>query len=105
MAENPVKQEQVVYQAEPGVVQTLHSIREHIHGLCGMYKYRRVRVQTIEGLTHEGMIVHVDARHLYLSVSQMAHARAFGYPYGGGYYYNNVILPLVLYDLLLITLL
>jgi hypothetical protein len=105
MAENPVKQEQVVYQAEPGFVQTLQSIRINIHGLCGMYKSRMVRVQTVDGMTHEGIIVHVDARHLYLSVSQMGHQRAFGYPYGGGYYYNNVILPLVLYELLLITLL
>ncbi|WP_431089991.1 hypothetical protein [Paenibacillus sp. 8b26] len=61
---------------------------------------------------HEGRIVHIDRDHLYLSVPHPYHAPAPGTHGTHGthtphrsYTYRNVVLPLVLYNLLVVTLL
>lgn len=67
--------------------------------------HRGVRVQTMDGNVYEGTIVQVDDRFLYLSVPQATQNRAF---FPGAFGFNpasNVILPLVLYELLVISLL
>lgn len=94
-----VTQMQTVYQMDPSVIQTLQSTKEHIHGLCNQYLQRPVRVQTIHGQTYDGIIVNTDAYHVYLQMMP-THVRGFFNPY-----YSNVILPLVLYELLVISLL
>ncbi|WP_242069422.1 acetyl-CoA acetyltransferase [Paenibacillus dendritiformis] len=93
-------QHQVIYQMEPGTVQALHSIRDRVQHMGRMYKDRHVRVQTIDGQVYDGIIVNVDRCHLYLYTRPLQEPRALS-----GAYYNNVILPLVLYELLVITLL
>jgi hypothetical protein len=105
--EYPVKQKQVVYEAETKVVEYIKICRERLYKICHQCIDRLVRIQTMDGIVYEGMIVKVDKKHVYLSISQ-------GYPdgymergffYGPGAYYSNVILPLALFDLLTITLL
>ncbi|MNN64110.1 hypothetical protein D3C81_1795360 [compost metagenome] len=76
-------------------------------------------MQTIDGLMHEGTIAGLDSKHLYLTVTVTTEmVRGYYNPYynpypghypGPGYPYpvpvnNNVILPLVLFELLAISL-
>ncbi|GIP56945.1 hypothetical protein MKX50_08660 [Paenibacillus sp. FSL W8-0186] len=162
---------QVVYQANPSAVQTIKSMKDHLHKICKQHANRPVRVQTVEGITYEGVLSHTDGGLLFLVIpgqqtgkdpdpppygpynygqgqfggySQQGYPGQFwnygqqpgypgppvptpygspGYPpptpYGSGEYgytpysrglfgssyYNNVILPLVLYELLVISLL
>lgn len=92
-----------IYQADPQTVQMLQRIRENIHHSCRLCMNRKVRVQTIDGQVYDGMIENVDHQHLYLRVPQTDAYRQF-IP---GFYASptDVILPLVLYELLVISLL
>lgn len=92
-----------VYQADPDTVQTLHRIRDTIRQCCSGCLNRQVRVQTVDGQIIEGTVTGVDHRYLYVSVPDSSHYRTF-FP---GFYNpaSQVILPLVLYELLVITLL
>lgn len=108
MMNAPVQQYQPLYQADPGLVQSVQKARERIHQACDHCLNRHVRVQTLDGQVHEGVVVHVDDHFLYLNASAPNdHARGFFNPLfsGYGFGYNNVVLPLVLYNLLAITLL
>lgn len=106
--------QQVVYQADTNVMQTMKKTRERLQQICTQCMNRPVRVQMENGQMVEGMVANVDQNYLYLSVPDMSHAtchscqqqRIYPFsPYGySPYYYNNVILPLVLFDLLVITL-
>lgn len=95
--------QQVIYQADPGIARALQSMREGVHIASQQYMNQPVRVQTMDGHVFEGTIVNVDTSHLYLSISP-DDATKRGWLYDQ-YVYNNVILPLVLYELLVITLL
>jgi hypothetical protein len=94
---------ELLYQADPEAVEAIHRIRQAVHHCCSGCMHRRVRVQTIDGHVYEGTIAGIDQKHLYLSVPQAADERLF-YP---GFFNPaaNVILPLVLYELLVISLL
>ncbi|KAF6581615.1 hypothetical protein ACTP13_02810 [Paenibacillus peoriae] len=97
---------QTLYQARPELQAELKNIRDHLHYQLSPYMNHTVRVQTMDHQVYEGTIIHIDADHLYLRVPQQYHS-----PFSGtttpdrSYAYNNVILPLVLYNLLVITLL
>ncbi|WP_054954658.1 hypothetical protein [Paenibacillus dakarensis] len=91
-------QEQLLYQARPDHPQTLKSNRDHIHNLCNQHRNQHVRVETLDGETFEGMIMHCDRGILYLRLQATSGQRALS-PF------SSVILPLVLYELLVITLL
>lgn len=96
-----------IYQMDPAMVESLHNMKQQIHGLCMDHMNRPVRVQTIHGQTFEGHIVHIDAVIMYLK-PMPGHVRSFFNPLAAAqqqYAYNNVILPLVLYELLVISLL
>ncbi|NGP61123.1 acetyl-CoA acetyltransferase [Paenibacillus thiaminolyticus] len=93
--------QQAIYQAEPSTVQTLHSIRARVQYVGHMYKKRYVRIQTIDGHVYDGVIVNVDQGFLYLHTRMPMERRAFP----GSASYSDVILPLVLYQLLVISLL
>ncbi|MCY9513079.1 acetyl-CoA acetyltransferase [Paenibacillus apiarius] len=97
---NPVQQ-QLVYQADPATVQAMQSAREKVHHVGNMYKHRYVRVQTMDGQVYDGVIVNVDRDHIYLQTQHPMQQRSLY----GSFYYNDVILPLVLYNLLVISLL
>ncbi|MDF2715612.1 MAG: acetyl-CoA acetyltransferase [Paenibacillus sp.] len=107
MMNEPIpQQQQPVYQAEPALVQSVNSARDRLHEVARHCINRPVRVQTLAGHVHDGVIVHVDDCHLYLCVSvRDDQTRGFFNPLYQSYTYNNVILPLVLYELLVITLL
>lgn len=94
---------ETIYYADPDSVQVLQRIRERVHQCCGGCVNRTVRVQMMDGSVYEGTVMQLDDRHLYLSVPQIQ-TRAFLPGFG----FNpaaNVILPLVLYELLVISLL
>ncbi|TVY07419.1 hypothetical protein [Paenibacillus cremeus] len=93
---------QKVYQQEPHMVEALHKCKERLHSICKEHMHKQVRVTTIHGQTHDGVIVHIDAYYVYLQMLP-GHSRAL-LPYGPYSYYNNVILPLVLFELLTIAL-
>ncbi|CAG7617553.1 hypothetical protein PAESOLCIP111_02038 [Paenibacillus solanacearum] len=98
---------QVLYQADSQSVHTLKAIRDRIHHICKQHTNQFVRIQTVEGHVYEGVIVSCDEGHVYVRVSQQQghHGhRGFWGP-GAAAAYNNAILPLVLYNLLVITLL
>lgn len=93
----PATQERVLYQADPNVVTTLMSIRDRVYRISSTLVNRRVRVQTLDGNTYEGVIVHVDRGHVYIRVSHPSGQRAFSS--------EAAILTLVLFELLVIVLL
>lgn len=95
----PATQERVLYQADPNVVTTLMSIRDRVYRISSTLVNRRVRVQTLDGNTYEGVIVHVDRGHVYIRVSHPSGQRAFFGPS------EAAILTLVLFELLVIVLL
>jgi hypothetical protein len=85
-----------IYTADSHWCEQVRRTRQKLAGVCAQCVNRRVRVQTIDGQTYEGVVVGHDNTYLHLSTSQN---RFYG-PYAGGF-----ILPLVLFDLLAITLL
>lgn len=96
----PGHQEQTLYQAEPNMKHNIKSVRDQIHHLCKQHANQLVRVETLDGDVFEGTIMHCEKGILYLSMPGYGNQRGFGPSY-----YNNVILPLVLFELLVITLL
>jgi hypothetical protein len=123
---NTGQEQNVIYQADPAVIRHLHGVRDSLHQSCKPYLNHKVNVQTLDGLVHEGTIAGVDNKHLYLNVAvngQMPRGYYNPYqpyhpgpgpghghgpypgPYPGPPYNNNVILPLVLFELLAISLL
>jgi hypothetical protein len=103
--QQPAIQKEPLYKMDPSVMETMHKMKDHVHGLCSKHMNHPVQVQTIHGQIYEGYIVHIDATHLYLK-PMSGHVRGFLNPFvGNPLSFNNVILPLVLYELLVISLL
>jgi hypothetical protein len=116
MLQQPYSNPQVIYEADQVHVETVKTLREKLHGVCKtklMNKY--VKVQTLDGHEFEGIIVFIDGSQIYLSLAE-DDDRSYripypGYPYPGypqpypPFNPGSAILPLVLYDLLAITLL
>ncbi|MCZ8513433.1 hypothetical protein O9H85_13535 [Paenibacillus filicis] len=99
-------QPQMIYQLESEHADLFHKCRERIHTVCIEHLHKRVRIQTVHGQTHDGILVHIDSYHIYLQMMP-GYSRAlmpYGYGYGYSPYSSNVILPLVLFDLLTIAL-
>lgn len=96
----PGHQEQILYQVGSNNIHSLKSTRDHLHHLCRKHVNQLVRIETLDGDVFEGVIIQCDKGILYLRLPGKGSHRGFG-----PNYYNNVILPLVLYELLVITLL
>jgi hypothetical protein len=124
-----------LFKADPTIVQHLKTAKSNLYQLCSQHIGRRVRVETIDGQTLEGVIVQLDENHLFLNVMPESMYRSPAYapyaapyaggygaygPFGGGYGgygygpyagyggynpYTNTILPLVLFNLLTVSLL
>ncbi|BBI30918.1 hypothetical protein KCTCHS21_03170 [Cohnella abietis] len=94
-----------IYQCHSKVREVLRSVNDHLHQLCGKYADRLVKVETVDGDVFEGHIVHCDRGILYLNLSNEGYVRAFfpGFPNPNAK--SNVVLPLVLFNLLAISLL
>lgn len=96
-------QQKVLYHADNNSVQTLKSMRTHLHNICGQYANHFVKIETLDGQVIIGKIVRCDRGLLYVAVSPSYGAnRAFFNPYQND---DELILTLVLYELLVITLL
>ncbi|WP_051236742.1 hypothetical protein [Paenibacillus pinihumi] len=97
---------QVIYNCHKDAVEHIKTHRDKINAALQQCANRPIRVQTIDGDTYEGYITDVKHGCLYLATSQPGHDnRAFNPFFPQNYYYNNVILPLVLFELLVIALL
>ncbi|MFD1176366.1 hypothetical protein ACFQ3W_08645 [Paenibacillus puldeungensis] len=88
-------QQQVIYQADPTAMQNMQTVRSKINDLGKKHLNRYVSVQTMDGHTYQGVILGVESGIFYLGVQQTPGYRQ----------YYDAILPLVLYELLVITLL
>ncbi|ANS75048.1 hypothetical protein AWM70_10900 [Paenibacillus yonginensis] len=111
----------VIYELHPDTVNSMKGVREQLHQCCGKYLNHDVSVRTMDGHVFEGNITALDGGHLYLSVAAQpstqgpspdkralyyGHPRPPFYPYPYPYYNpGRVILPLVLYELLAVSLL
>lgn len=84
---------QPLYYADAQWCEQVRNVRRKLYEICGHCTRRMVRVQTIDGHTYEGTVVGIDSGCLRLAVRDQ---RFFG---------AGFILPLVLYELLVITLL
>ncbi|RED55723.1 hypothetical protein [Cohnella lupini] len=95
-----------IYKCDNQHHETLKSIKDHVHHLCSHHANRWVKVETMDGDVFEGHIVHCDRGIVYLSLSNEGYARGFfPGPYPGPVNpYNNFVLPLVLFNLLAISL-
>lgn len=102
---------QAVYEADASMMQTVQYCRERIHHVCKQYMNHRVQVRTVQGQIYEGTLSGFDELHLYLDTSMPTYGNRqfFPGPYPTPYLpynpYYSTILPLVLFDLLAITLL
>jgi hypothetical protein len=102
-----------IYAAEKDIVDLMHKTRDKVHGACRHCMNHPVRVETIDGDVYEGMIINADKYHIYLQPHTAGRAHVHmtrsPYPYAPGVYppynpYAQQILPLVLFNLLAITL-
>ncbi|MCD1258669.1 hypothetical protein B5M42_007455 [Paenibacillus athensensis] len=99
----PTASVSVIYQADPAwAAQAMHkreAVMSAVHACMG----HTVRIQTIDGQMYEGVLVGVDGRHVMLQVNERSYpssaSRAFYNPAAA------TILPLVLFELLVIVLL
>jgi hypothetical protein len=103
---NPTIANQPIYQADHAMLQSIHHGREKVHEACKHYMHKYVCIHTTTG-EHDGVIVGFDDHFLYLDVTQAPMGMRFYpgpvfQPYNP--YYSSVILPLVLFDLLTISL-
>jgi len=98
-----VQQPKVLFRADASAAESLRSLRKKLCDLCDTYAGRMVRVQTLDGSVYEGIIRHHEGCVMYLEMSPPGY-RAFWNPFLFNPY-SNLILPLVLYELLVISLL
>jgi len=106
---NKTNQVETVFRADPAHVETLKRLKESIHGVCkNRLMNRYVRVELVDGQTFDGVIVAIDHEYVYLSLAEDGATRWFNpySPFGyAPFYPGGAILPLVLYNLLAISLL
>jgi len=98
------KQPKVIYRADSTSAESLRSMKKRLCEICDMYAGRMVRVQTMDGGVYDGIIRHHEGCILYLELDAPGY-RAFWNPFVPFNPYYNTILPLVLYELLVISLL
>jgi hypothetical protein len=99
------RQPQAVYTADPTLLQAMQSMKANVMEQSKQCLHRPVRIQTIQGHQLEGTVVHLDHQYMYLRVEMNPEAmRQTFNPYYNPYN-TGVILPLALYELLVISLL
>jgi len=98
------QQPKVIYRADSSAAESLRSMKKKLCDLCDTYAGRMVRVQTMDGGVYDGIIRHREGCVMYLEMSAPGY-RAFWNPFLPYNPYYNAILPLVLYELLVISLL
>ncbi|QHT58790.1 hypothetical protein GXP70_01545 [Paenibacillus lycopersici] len=93
-----------IYQCDDNVHQTLRNVHDQLHRLCTSHMHRLVKVELMDGDVFEGHIVHCDKGILVICLNNEYGHRGF-FPGPVGPNFNNYVLPLVLFNLLAISLL
>ena len=93
-------QHRVLYQADNNYVQSLRTVRHHLHEICRQHANQWVRVETLDGQVVTGRIIGCDRGLIHIATRNYEGQRAFS-----GSPTDEAILTLVLYELLVITLL
>ncbi|CAM4510893.1 hypothetical protein P4H94_13250 [Paenibacillus macerans] len=94
------QQEQTLYRMDPTTMHNLKSIQDHIANICNNHVNALVRVETVDGDVFEGLLIRCERGILYLRLP--GHETSRGFVPG---FYNDFVLPLVLFNLLAISLL
>ncbi|AWB42957.1 hypothetical protein DCC85_01080 [Paenibacillus sp. CAA11] len=95
------QQEQTtLYQMDPATMHNLKSIQDHMASICKIHVNKLVRVETVDGDVFEGLLIHSERGILYLRLPSQMASRGFVPGFQSGY-----VLPLVLFNLLTISLL
>lgn len=95
----------VLYQAEPNWQHMMKQKRDGIMHAIHPHLGRKVRITTIDGHTHEGVLINADGHHVYLHVDpHHGHHHGHNRPIYTPAQYNQII-TLVLFELLVILLL
>ena len=94
------QQEQTLFRMDPTTMNNLKSIQDHVTNTCKHHVNTLVRVETVDGDVFEGLLIHCERGILYLKLPSPMTNRCFlpGFQ-------NDVVLPLVLFNLLAISLL
>ncbi|NEW07995.1 hypothetical protein GK047_18510 [Paenibacillus sp. SYP-B3998] len=108
---------QVIYQAEPSWTPMMKQKQHAIHAALHPHVGHHIHVQTIDGHTYQGTLVHVDGHHAHIHVHPHGHHPHHGHhlpfvqhpsgqhrPIYSPAAYNQ-IMTLVLFELLVILLL
>ena len=96
MSAGSVRSQGQLYQADAQWLDQVKKTRQKLSGICGQCMHRKVRVQTIDGHTYEGVVVGHDHTYLHLSTNAATNSRFWG---------PAAITTLVLFELLVIVLL
>ncbi len=106
-----VQEAVTIFRREPEEIELLKSCKLKAHEVCCKHIGRRVRVQMLDGTCFEGELAGSDEDHAYLRIDfapgPAQTDRQFPYYSYPPYYYNpyySTILPLVLFNLLAISL-
>ncbi|TYA11217.1 hypothetical protein FRY98_18720 [Paenibacillus faecis] len=94
------QQEQTLYRMDPTTRQNLKSIQDHIANISKNHVNKPVRVETVDGDVFEGLLIHCERGILYLRLP--SHSTSRGFVPG---FQSDYVLPLVLFNLLAISLL
>lgn len=93
------QQEQTLYRMDPTTMHNLRSIQDHIENICKNHIDKLVLVKTVDGDVFEGLLIHCERGILYLRLSSHGTCRGFV-----PVFHNDFVLPLVLFNLLAISL-
>lgn len=96
MAQGTARNPGHLYQADAQWLDQVRKTRQKLSGICGQCLNRKVRVQTIDGHTYEGIVVGHDNTYLHLGTTATTDSRFWG---------PAAITTLVLFELLVIVLL
>lgn len=115
---SPMKQMQTVFERDREEIKLLKRCKDNALDACNKCIGKRVGVQTLDGSYYEGQLLGADKQYMYLQVATPNTSAPYApatyandayrqYPYYYNPYYNpySAVLPLVLFDLLAITLL
>ncbi|MGO4537308.1 hypothetical protein [Paenibacillus sp. 2TAB19] len=86
----------IVYKADKAHTATVNDIRDKVMRLCGSHMHKYVCIKMSDGRCYEGVIIHVDPCFVHLQCT-MHDPRVFHSPF-------HTVLPLLLFDLLVIAL-
>lgn len=93
------QQEQTLYRMDPTTMQNIRSIQDHIGNISRNHINKLVLVETVDGDVFEGFLIHCERGILYLRLPNQGASRGFvpGFQ-------SDFVLPLVLFNLLAISL-